>query len=271
MPASIGAKSVGAFIVTHDSDALPGLSNRIAARYAHIHATGMPTKYYSYPEASARYVGLPIDSKYREYSQDEIRFLKEKYNVPVSSRVILVTGGSNGAQRINDWCLEVFNSLLLLEKDVYAVMVVGKGNLDQIERSATKKVKERIIGIEFSSELFHLAAIADVVITRAGATTLAELAACKKTCIIIPNPDLTGGHQLKNAEVYHQANAAIILQESVLKKDAAALHEAVAGLLNDVKKRLLLSDNLYATLPTMPAGEALAAMLLEGSRNREKS
>lgn len=263
VPASIGAKLSGSFIITHDSDAVPGLSNRIAARYAHIHTTGMPTHYYNYPKETARYVGLPIDQRFRVYSDAEVRFLKEKMDLPLDSSVILVTGGSNGARRLNSWSLELANSLAGKYPKLHVILLIGKGNIGQFERFSfsTAKIKERVHVQEFSSELFHLAAVADVIISRAGATTIAEFGAMQKACVIVPNPDLTGGHQLKNATVYHDAKSAIIVQEKSLRGSAEPLVSEVEKLLNDKQARRTLGKNLSESLPKDPAAQMLASLL----------
>jgi UDP-N-acetylglucosamine--N-acetylmuramyl-(pentapeptide) pyrophosphoryl-undecaprenol N-acetylglucosamine transferase len=222
----------------------------------------MPTKYYSYPEASAREVGLPIDPNYKIYSEHEIRFLKEKLGFQADSQVVLVVGGSNGAKRLNQWCLEAFSVLLATHPKLNVLMVVGKGNLKQREIFSMDPVlKNRIKAIEFTSELYHLSAISDVIITRAGATTIAEFAAERKACILVPNPDLTGGHQLRNAAVYEDQGAALVIQEEDLKKSTDPLVEAVADLLNDTKQNKILGKKLNETLPLIDPSSALADIL----------
>lgn len=265
VPASIGARysKKKPRIVTHDSDALPGLSNRFAAKYATYHATGMPARYYTYPEKTVRYVGLPIDSRYRSYSPEEIAALKKHYGIPENSKVLLITGGSNGARRLNKWVLQALPDLMLQHLDLFVILVAGKGNLGQIEDAwLVNEHKERLMAIEFSKELFNLSAMADVIIARAGATTLAEFAAQSKACIVVPNPDLTGGHQLKNAQVYEDQESAVVLLEYELEESTAKLVNIVRSLLSDENARQKLGYNLHATLPDVPADQALADLLI---------
>src|SRR3989344_4558488 len=266
VPASIGAKFAKAYIVTHDSDALPGLSNRFAARYASVHATAMPEQYYNYPKKTVKHVGLPVDSRNKRYSADEVRFLKEKFKLPQKSKVLLVTGGSNGARRLNAWCLKALDQLFAEHPDLYVFMLAGKGNLSQVKKHGFRDdINRRLIAEEFTAELFHLSAISDVIIARAGATTIAEFAAGSKAVILVPNPDLTGGHQLKNAQVYEDQGSAVVVQETELQQSVAPLIEAVNMLINDSQKRGILGERLNASLPSIPAAKAIADILVNGA------
>ncbi len=108
-----------------------------------------------------------------------------------------------------------------------------------------------------------MSAIADIVVTRAGATTVADLAAQSKACIIIPHPYLSGGHQLKNAQVYADAHAAVIVDESDMLKDPTLLHDAVSKLLHDPERQVALGNKLHNLSPVENTAEALAKILYE--------
>lgn len=259
IPTGIGAKYAKIPVVTHDSDSVPGLSNIIGGRNAVMHATAMPVENYSYPKEKTIQVGLPISENYREYTDSEVRFLKEKMGLKPESRVILVTGGSGGAKRLNEWCREAFHSLIEKQKDLFVIFITGQGK-------GFESGDNRVKVVEFTTELFHYNAIADVVIARAGATTLNELACQKKAVVVVPSPDLTGGHQLKNAKVYAKKNAIILVQESDIKKDIKVLTKTVDNLLNDESKRKLLAENLNKTLPAVPAAETLAEIIIKNKK-----
>lgn len=261
VPAALGAKSAKVPMITHDSDALPGLSNRIAARYAVAHATAMPAQYYSYPKKSVRFVGLPVDQTlFRPYSKAEQRFLREKYNIPADSFVLLITGGSNGARRMNEWCIEVLPDLLDAYPKLYVIHLVGAGNENQY--SAVHEAHMQRVRVEpFSADMHHISAISDLVITRAGASTLVEFAAASKPCIVIPNPDLTGGHQLKNAKVYEDQQSVVVVQEKALRVSAEPLQSVLVQLIEDTEMRTQLGTSLHRTLPELPAAHALAQLL----------
>lgn len=262
VPVALAARAHNIPYITHDSDALPGLSNRIAARWARYHATAMPAHYYSYPLHSVRVVGVPTDTRFRPYSKAERAILKEKYGIPAQSSVLLVTGGSNGARRLNQAIIAIMP--LLAQENVYILHQIGSGNDDQIE-GLSEDVKQHVSFFDFTSELFHMSAIADVVITRAGASAVADLGAQSKACIIVPNPYLTGGHQLKNAQVYQDAEAAVIVSEDDLNTPDV-VYRAISELLKDEGKRQILASNLHKLIPEKSAAVALAELLEESVR-----
>lgn len=262
MPVSIGAKFNHVPFITHDSDALPGISNRIAARWATYQATGMPAKYYSYPKKTVKVVGVPTDSRFRKYSKSEQAILREKLGIEKDAQIILITGGSNGARRMNQSIISILPSLMNTNKNLYVLHQIGAGNEDQIKKFPDN-LKKRVDFFGYSSELFHMSAVADVIITRAGASAIADFAYQEKACIVIPNPYLTGGHQLHNAKVYQDAEAALIIQESEMLKDPEVIEKAVKMLLEDGKKRKMLASNLGELSPKQNSSAAIADLLEE--------
>jgi UDP-N-acetylglucosamine--N-acetylmuramyl-(pentapeptide) pyrophosphoryl-undecaprenol N-acetylglucosamine transferase len=144
-----------------------------------------------------------------------------------------VTGGGLGAQRINDAVASTLDELLELGS---VVLISGTGQYDEL-RALTPQYDERFQLHAFVSEgLVSLFGAADVVVTRAGATTILELAALRKPTILVPNGKLTGGHQLKNAQVYADADAVVIVDEPVMETTPLVLRDAVKGILKDNKK-----------------------------------
>lgn len=265
VPVAVAANLNKTPYITHDSDALPGLSNRIAARWAKYHATAMPAKYYSYPQKSIKVVGVPTDSRFRPYTDAEQAILRQKLGVDKNAQVLLITGGSNGARRMNQAIIEVLPDLMKTNKDLYVFHQIGAGNEDQSD-NFPEELKKRINFFGYSSEIFHMSALADVVITRAGASAVADLAFQSKACIIIPNPYLTGGHQLENAKVYKDSDAAVIIQESEMMNDRAYLLKEIDDLLNNSQRRHDLATNLHKLTPKISAAKAIANLLEEISK-----
>jgi UDP-N-acetylglucosamine--N-acetylmuramyl-(pentapeptide) pyrophosphoryl-undecaprenol N-acetylglucosamine transferase len=105
----------------------------------------------------------------------------------------------------------------------------------------------------------------DVVVSRAGANTIAELGVQGRAVILVPNPLLTGGHQTKNADHLSEKGAVVVVSETELGKNVAALQAAITDLLTDVQKRKDLGATLQSiTIPD--AASKLAALLLETAR-----
>jgi len=108
--------------------------------------------------------------------------------------IVLVTGGGLGASRINDAVIAVADKLL---EFCSIVLISGDAQYEQLSRIIPKNKKRFQLHAFISKDIASLMGIADIVVTRAGATTALELAAMKKPTIFIPNAKLTGGHQVK--------------------------------------------------------------------------
>lgn len=245
LPVGIAVKLLGIPLVIHDSDAHPGLTNRILGKWATLIATGAPLEYYSYPAKKSRYVGIPVAPEFYEFSKKEQRMAKAKWGINQDKPLIVVTGGGLGARRINDTVVLVLDDLLKLGS---VVLIAGSGQYDEL-RSLTPPDSDRFQLHAFvSKEMSLLLGAADTVITRAGATTILELAALAKPIILIPNGNLTGGHQLKNAAVYAKKDAALIIDENEMMADPQILVAAVEDVLSnsDVSHRMAQSLKSFA-------------------------
>lgn len=248
--------------VTHDSDAIAGLANRVVARWAAVHAVGLPEDLYAYPRAKTKTVGVPIAAEYVLVQPGESVKYKAKIGLPADAQVVLVTGGGLGAQSISDAIVSAAPQLLNTFPNVYIVHLIGHKQFNMMCHKYDKVIPDeyraRIITKDFVSDLYNYSGAADVIVTRAGATSIAEFAMQAKACIIVPNPVLAGGHQLRNAKAYESAGAAIVLAESEVKN---LLLESIASLLQDSTTTQLLGDKLHKFAHPHAARD-LAAILL---------
>jgi UDP-N-acetylglucosamine--N-acetylmuramyl-(pentapeptide) pyrophosphoryl-undecaprenol N-acetylglucosamine transferase len=262
VPVGIAAKLLGIPIVTHDSDTLPGLANKIIGRWAKINATGMPGELYSYPKSRVRYVGIPIDERIKKVTPKIQKQVRAGLKLPANSRVLLVSGGGNGSRRLNDLVLAIAAELLQTNLQLHIIHLSGPVHEETIKaayKTLPKPIQKRVMVFGFSPEFYAYSAAADLIITRAGATTLAELAAAGKACIVIPAPFLAGGHQLKNAELLSEKDAAVVLSEQVSPEELLAV---VNNLLNNDQRRFELARNLYSQA-TPDASKKLSQAIFE--------
>ena len=230
LPIGVAAHFLGIPLVIHDSDAHPGLTNRILARFATSIGTGAPLKFYSYPQSKAHYVGVPINPEFQPFSAQQQRAAKASLGFDESHPLIVVTGGGLGARRINE---AVAHSADALADVTNTILISGKNQYDDV-RTITPDDTPHYKVLPFVSEgMATMLGAADIVVARAGATTILELAALAKPTILIPNAYLTGGHQLKNAAVYAEHNAVRIIDEEVLEGDASLLVATVREMLAD--------------------------------------
>jgi UDP-N-acetylglucosamine--N-acetylmuramyl-(pentapeptide) pyrophosphoryl-undecaprenol N-acetylglucosamine transferase len=215
-------------LVIHDSDAHPGLTNRILSRWATKIATGAPLEYYSYPADRSRYVGIPVSSEFKPFTGDEKIAARMLWRINQTKPLVVVTGGGLGAQRIN---LAVAETLPALLKHASVVLIAGTGQYDELRSLTPPNSEDFQLHAFISKDIAQLFGAADIVVARAGATTILELAALEKPTILIPNGKLTGGHQLKNAAVYAEKDAVVVINEDDLGSDATLLTRAITDLL----------------------------------------
>lgn len=240
LPVGIAAHLLKIPFVIHDSDAHPGLTNRILSPWASVVATGAPLEHYNYPKNKATYVGIPISSKFEEFSPAAQKKAKEDLGLSNNRPLVVITGGGLGAERINKATIAIAPKLL---QHASVVHITGKKQFSQFENVAPKDSNYKLLPF-VSQKMAQILGAADVVVTRAGATTMLELAALKKAVIVVPNALLTGGHQLKNAKVYGREDAVIVANEKNLEDNPEILLEEIMLLINDVKLRQRMSIKL---------------------------
>lgn len=261
LPVGLAAHVLGIPLVIHDSDAHPGLTNRILSRWATKIATGAPLEYYNYPADRSKYVGIPVNEAFRPLDAAEQRAAKKRWGVAPDQPLVVVTGGGLGARRLNQTVLEARGEL---EKMASVILVSGKGPYDEL-RAQVPKDTARFQLHPFIDTMHELLGAADVVVTRAGATTILELAALQKPTILVPNAALTGGHQLKNAAVYGEAHVAVVLDEDTMVEDPTLLVTAVRDYLQDPKTAAAMATR-FGQFAKPHAAKDMAAMILSAAK-----
>ena len=228
LPVGMAAHVLRIPLVIHDSDAHPGLTNRILARWARRIGTGAPLKFYPYPQAISRYVGVPIMADFVPFDEARRARVKQSLGFDPNRPLVVVTGGGLGARRLND---AIIARLSQLTETTNIILVTGTQQYDDI-RSQVPQNTEHVQVYDFVSQgMVDMLGAADVVVARAGATTILELAALAKPTILVPNGYLTGGHQLKNAAVYEEKGAVRVVDELLLDDNPELLCEVISSLL----------------------------------------
>lgn len=266
VPVGLSAALLHIPYITHDSDALPGLANRIVAPWAKKNTVGLPKEVYSYPAEKTITVGVPLLHHYRPLTKVEQQKTKKQLGLPERGKVLLVTGGGLGAQRINKAVEACVKELLERYTDLIIIHVAGRAleaDLRQAyKKNLSMKFQERIIVKGFITNLYAYSGVADVIIARAGASSIAEFAAQHKACIVVPNPVLAGGHQLKNAKVWADHGVIKVVSEDKLRTDDHALMPPLVDLLDSPQKAALLGEKL-GDMAKPDAAKQLAVLLLD--------
>jgi UDP-N-acetylglucosamine--N-acetylmuramyl-(pentapeptide) pyrophosphoryl-undecaprenol N-acetylglucosamine transferase len=256
VPVGLAAASKKIPYITHDSDATQSLTTKIVGKWATFNATGMPERLYPYPKHKIRFVGVPVAPEYQYVTNVMRQAYRKDIDIPEAANLLTITGGSLGAIRLNQSVALVISQLFEQINDLYVIHQIGKGNNSVYENYSNPRLKTP----EFISNLYKYTGAADIVITRSGATTIAELAVQGKATIIIPNPELTGGQQTKNAKLLASNNAAAVIYENDLLKNPDILVETVVKLFKDKEKQIILSKNIHQE--AIPNSASKIAMLL---------
>jgi UDP-N-acetylglucosamine--N-acetylmuramyl-(pentapeptide) pyrophosphoryl-undecaprenol N-acetylglucosamine transferase len=228
LPVGMAARALKIPLVIHDSDAHPGLTNRVLSRWATRIGTGAPLKFYPYPKEISRYVGIPVNKEFTPFSAADRQTLKAKLGFDPKQPLVVVTGGGLGARRINDAVAKRLNELLDMTS---LVLISGTAQYDELRATTPEDDPRYQLHAFISTGMARLLGAADIVVTRAGATTILELAALAKPTVLVPNGFLTGGHQLKNARVYAENGAVEIIDDHELFANPQLLVDTLTSLL----------------------------------------
>jgi UDP-N-acetylglucosamine--N-acetylmuramyl-(pentapeptide) pyrophosphoryl-undecaprenol N-acetylglucosamine transferase len=251
-------------VVIHDSDAHPGLTNRLLAPSARRIATGAPIEYYPYPEQKTQYIGIPISEGFRPFTETERRAMKQELGFDPRRALVVITGGGLGAKRLND---NVALHLGALLERTNVLLISGTAQYDEL-RSLTPQNDARFQLRDFVSKgMAEMLGAADVVVARAGATSILELAALAKPAILVPNAKLTGGHQTKNAQVYAVKKAVILIDEDRFDDlHDTSLVDAIERVLGDATLRESLGRAIH-TFARPHAAKNMADMILASMKS----
>lgn len=214
VPVVIVAKVYRIPVVIHESDAAAGIANKFLGSIANRVCIAFDRARINFPPKKTVLTGNPINEKVLGGNKNEaIKFLGAG---EVNKPVLLVLGGSQGAKMINDAILGILPKLLA---KFVVVHQVGKKNVDEaeliLEEKGIEEKKSGYFPLGFiGKEIGDLYALSDVVITRAGATSIAEVAANKKPAILVPISASANDHQRINAYEVAKAHAAEVLEEN---------------------------------------------------------
>ena len=230
VPVVYGAKLNGVPIVTHESDMTPGLANKLCMPFAKVQCCTFPEAV-KYAKGKGVHTGTPIRP---EILQGDKRRGREMFGFNDNRPVLMVVGGSSGAQAINQ---VVWQSLPRLTENFQVLHLCGKGNLTAVYEGTSNYVQREYL----NEEMADAYACADILISRAGANALCEILAVRKPALLIPYPKgASRGDQLLNADSFkNRGFSHVLLQEDMtpdtlikgveqLYHDRGALYEAMA-------------------------------------------
>ena len=213
-PVVAAAKLLGKPTIIHEQNSIPGLANRKLGALASRICLSLPGSEKWFPEEKSVLTGNPVRNAILALAGQEKK-AKEK------SLTLLVLGGSLGAHRVNELMIEVFGLGLSGLAGVKVIHQTGPDDVKKVETAYRENNIQATVS-PFFSDMAAIYEQADLLVSRAGATTLAELAVLGKPAILIPYPYAADNHQEKNAEFYVQSGGAVMFVEKELTADVLA-------------------------------------------------
>jgi len=224
-------------VIIHDSDAVPGLVTKKSAKFAKKIILSFETskKYFKAKQQSKIIViGNPIRKELLDGNKDEA---KKAFKINSTKPIILIMGSSQGAQKINEIIINILPRLLEISEIIH---MTGEKNFKETEKETQKSPDYHLFPFLNPDELKCAYALADLIINRAGAGSIFEIAALGKPSILIPLPNSAQNHQKENAYEFSKISGAIVLEQENLTPNI--LLEQILNLLSNPQKMSEMSQ-----------------------------
>ncbi len=262
IPVGRAAKKMGVPLVVHEQNSVMGMANKYLAKTARAvaltyEAAGAPVA----DKEKLVVTGNPVRSSVLTSTREEGRSM---LGIPEEASMLLVFGGSLGARHLNAAISSMKKDLLAID-NLYVVHITGPKELEAVEAvlALTEEEKKRYLVMGYQNRMGETMAACDMVVSRAGATSLAEISARCIPAILVPFPFATADHQTTNARSYVQAGAAWMMADDMV--ETPEFKELVLTFVDDEKARLKMSEAARG-FETGNAASKLADVVLNAAR-----
>jgi UDP-N-acetylglucosamine--N-acetylmuramyl-(pentapeptide) pyrophosphoryl-undecaprenol N-acetylglucosamine transferase len=241
-PTVKAASKLGIPTLIHEQNAFPGVTTKMLSKVVDkvcISFTGSEKFFEEAVRSKLILTGNPVivDGMTREEA-------RKKLGLSDDERYVLSYGGSMGAEKVNELVFDLIESFSI-PQNIRHTHAIGRVGFEKFNTIAKEKGFYEHKNLNISEYIYDMAvhqAAADVLICRAGAMTLSELAIRGRASVLIPSPHVTEDHQYKNARLIADAGAAVVFRESEI--DSKILAEAVSDLLNNPNKRRRMEESV---------------------------
>ncbi len=237
-PVLVAAKLLGVATVIHEQNSVPGMANRKLAKLVDKICVSLPGSEHVFPVQKTTCTGNPV-------RQDILALAEQKKESAAEKITLLVLGGSQGARAINDLIVEAFCGAA--KDTLHGIRLVhqtGQADFERIQSKYKDAGRKDVVVAPFFEDMAAVYSQADLLVSRAGATTLTELAVLGKPVILVPYPYAADDHQKKNGEYYVRGGGVVLYEEKEL--DASLLAEAIAALVVSAEKRETMAAQMRA-------------------------
>jgi UDP-N-acetylglucosamine--N-acetylmuramyl-(pentapeptide) pyrophosphoryl-undecaprenol N-acetylglucosamine transferase len=254
LPVVLAARRLGLPLVVHESNAVPGLANRVAMRLTRQVALAHPA---DRVRRGARVIGMPMLPEIAGLDRAALREpARRTLGVGRGQRLVVVSGGSLGARRLTDAAIELAERWAGRD-DVRVIVKTGEADLARA--TALLAGSPVATPVAYLNRMDLVYAAADAMVTRAGAATVAELPVAGVPAVLVPLPGAPGDHQRHNAAALARTGGAVVVEDAAL--DGARLAAELTSLLDPETGRRMRSA--AAPLARRDAAERLAAWALD--------
>ena len=233
------ASKAGIRTIIQEQNVMPGMANKLAEKYAGRVFVGFDDSVWYFKDRGKVAVsGNPVRAAFSEAAQRRAE-LRRKYGVADGAFCVLFFGGSQGADAINDAAAEIIEQGAGGggEKARHYILITGRDLFEDVRArlaASLPALPERVALMDYSEKIYELYAAADLIVARAGALTVTEIAAGAKASILIPSPNVTNNHQYYNAKTLADAGAAVLLLEERIQ--GGELAAEISRLADDPEK-----------------------------------
>ena len=242
-PALKVASKMGIPTLAHESNARPGLAiKQLQGSLDKILVNFKDSEKYIKNKEKVVHVGNPLRGGFGVIDHDSA---KKQLGIDDGKTYVLAFGGSLGAQRINEIAFSYMKNVACERNDIFFELCTGRGYYSEYSKAFLENGLDKcpnVSMVEYIHDMHVRMSAADVIICRAGAMTISELAMMQKACFMIPSPNVVDNHQYKNAKVLADADAVVMMEEKDI--DDNTFKNTMEELVVNKEKRESLSRNI---------------------------
>lgn len=264
---------MGLATLIHDSNALPGKANRMTARYSSRVLLGMAAAASYFPRHECVVTGTPL--------RDELHHLPSRedaarsWGLDPTRKIVVVMGGSQGARGLNELMLEARS---MLHQGLQVIHIAGRAEEERLRPLVQEWRDYYLLG--FCQDMAVVYALADVMVSRSGASSLTELAHLGLPSILVPYPHAADDHQSVNAAIFAEQGAALVYQERSLTPTILAtainrlcaqevIWRDMASAAREMDRPDAVSDICHAVLEAVAANQLGGCSRVVGARGED--